>query len=1496
MLITLMKKNETNTTVLPERVSGRYQVMHTDADGEREALLVAEADGDCWVIKSGSGSEIITPEGVKREIIASENMLCTVHILKTDENAALYMQKLKTENMVFRKVIPANSCSFTIGSAEMCDIYIRNYPVGECCARIDYENGSGFSLTACTEGSGIYKNGTAAENGRLKSGDVLSFFNIRFVFGKNFIAYNYNDSVEINNSMLFRAFVQAQRTEDITYYFDDEYNHGLFFCSPRFKKEIQPAEISVEYPPQSGLSNQTPMALTIGPSVTMGLSSAATASFTVINQINNGGNIMTVMPSVIMASSMLLSSLLWPVITKTYDKSRKKREESKRKIKYIGYLKSQYAFVEKIAAEQTAILKENNPSLEVLAQRIETRDRALWERMYGQSDFLSITVGTGEVPLNLKIRQSADKFTLDEDVLRSEAEKFLAQKRVIADAPVEISLIESPVVGIIGARKNVLGYIKSWLLQLAALYSYDALGIIVIYDECEDKDWEYLRWLPHIWNAEGDVRMIASDANELKVVSAEAEKIRLGESGENKRYVIISASRKLALKADFLGRVIKNAAETPFSVITLYDAMSYIPKECLEVIEVTDESRARLYRMDSHGDTEEFDIPDSSAINMGKLCVALSNIRLAQNSEAFTLPPSYTFLEMFGVSKVEHLNCLRRWADSNPVESLAAPIGIDSHGDLCMLDLHQKYHGPHGLIAGMTGSGKSEFIMTVILSLAVNYHPDEVAFILIDYKGGGMAHAFEHLPHVAGIITNLDGSAITRSLVSIQSELKRRQRLFGEAEQQLGTSNLDIYKYQKLYRDGKVSEPLPHLIIIADEFAELKTQLPEFMEQLISAARIGRSLGVHLVLATQKPNGVVSDQIWSNSKFKICLKVQDNADSVGMIKRPDAAALVDVGRFYLQVGYNEYFELGQSAWCGANYEPESSAAKKSVANITVIDRIGRTIVQTDDTVKTGKKKSVLEKKQLDAVTGYIAELAREENVCARALWLEPIPEVVILDELIRKYGYIQPKDRFCAVVGECDVPENQEQKLLCYDLEQAGNIVVFGASGSGKTTFLTAVTYSLCSCYSPSDVWIYILDFNAQTMKNFGRLNHVGDVMLPDDKEKISHFFTWITKELSRRRKILSETDGGYYSYIHSGGFMPWICVMIHNFGAFGESYPEYEELIGVLAREGIKYGIGFILTAITVNAVRFRIVQNFKTQVSLQLTDESYGMIFGPTRGLKPAPIKGRGLVMNDGLNEFQTAYIAEPDAVSAAVSALSERLASQYPSTKAFNIPVLPEVYRPSLAEKYAGANGNVIPAAFDITTVEPYMYNTQRAVIYVISKTERKPIFIQGLAELLSKNADVIVCDEANKFIPLAETGYRRFTDRKQFVSAVSEISADTQTRTYIFINGMGSFMNSVIMPERKIIETLMAAAVKNAMITFVISDKMTETGSYSSEAWFKEVQNGSYIWLGSGLFDQYQFQLSNRGKNVELGEDYGYIVEDGRAECVKLLSSEVYEIEK
>ena len=219
----------------------------------------------------------------------------------------------------------------------------------------------------------------------------------------------------------------------------------------------------------------------------------------------------------------------------------------------------------------------------------------------------------------------------------------------------------------------------------------------------------------------------------------------------------------------------------------------------------------------------------------------------------------------------------------------------------------------------MTGSGKSEFIITYILSMAINYHPYEVQFVLIDYKGGGLAGAFENketgvkLPHLIGSITNLDTSEMNRSLVSIESELKRRQKVFNQVKDKTGESIIDIYKYQKLYREGVVKEPMAHLFIISDEFAELKTQQPDFMNELVSTARIGRSLGVHLILATQKPAGVVNDQIWSNSKFKVCLKVQDGSDSMEMLKRPEAASIKETGRFYLQVGYNDLFDIGQSA-------------------------------------------------------------------------------------------------------------------------------------------------------------------------------------------------------------------------------------------------------------------------------------------------------------------------------------------------------------------------------------------------------------------------------------------------------------------------------------------------------------------------------------------------------------------------------------------------------
>lgn len=317
---------------------------------------------------------------------------------------------------------------------------------------------------------------------------------------------------------------------------------------------------------------------------------------------------------------------------------------------------------------------------------------------------------------------------------------------------------------------------------------------------------------------------------------------------------------------------------------------------------------------------------------------------------------------------------------NNSIISLQAPVGVDTSGRKIILDIHEKFHGPHGLIAGSTGSGKSEFIITYILSLAVNYSPEDVAFVLIDYKGGGLAGAFQKgnvkLPHIVGTITNIDTVGLQRSLASIQSELRRRQVKFNQAREKTAEGTIDIYKYQKLYHEGIVDEPIPHLLIICDEFAELKQQQEDFMDELMSVSRIGRSLGVHLILATQKPAGIVNDQIRSNSRFAVCLKVQDKEDSMDVIKRPDAARLKHIGQFYLQVGNDEYFVFGQAAWAEAQYFPSNIARKNENNSITFISNIGTVKKEVEDS-----EQKTLEShgEQLINIVKYIYELAIQKE-------------------------------------------------------------------------------------------------------------------------------------------------------------------------------------------------------------------------------------------------------------------------------------------------------------------------------------------------------------------------------------------------------------------------------------------------------------------------------------------------------------------------------------
>ena len=520
-------------------------------------------------------------------------------------------------------------------------------------------------------------------------------------------------------------------------------------------------------------------------------------------------------------------------------------------------------------------------------------------------------------------------------------------------------------------------------------------------------------------------------------------------------------------------------------------------------------------------------------------------------------------------------------------------------------------------------------MLSYILSLAVNFHPDEVAFVLIDYKGGGLAGAFDdpdrglHLPHLVATITNLDGSTIQRSLVSIESELARRQRIFNEAKSLSDESTLDIYKYQKLFREKRVNEPLPHLFIISDEFAELKQQQPEFMDKLISIARIGRSLGVHLILATQKPGGVVNDQILSNTKFKVCLKVQDRNDSMEVLGRPEAAEIKEIGRFYLQVGYDEWFAVGQSAWSGAPYKEEVPEEENKKSRLR--GSLGR---PEEKSVSTTSKKSLLGTELLNVVK-LLADDAENEGVPKRSLWEPELQACIPIESL-----NTDPCSDV-VVVGMLDDPENQEQFPLEINLAQSNHILIVGDSGSGKTQFCQAMVLHLAETLSPARFNFYALDYSSHLMRLMRGMPHCGAVLTEDDAPKLKSFFEIINSIVSERKKLFLELEVDNFESACAVHEIPLILVVIDNLSGMNAT-KEGSEFIYKLPdflKNSAKYGVIYLITSSYLNDVPTRIRQGAGTLIALRLKDKyDYREFLHCSVNYLPPNIPGRALYNLDG------------------------------------------------------------------------------------------------------------------------------------------------------------------------------------------------------------------------------------------------------------------------
>ncbi|MDQ4098764.1 MAG: FtsK/SpoIIIE domain-containing protein, partial [Actinomycetota bacterium] len=588
---------------------------------------------------------------------------------------------------------------------------------------------------------------------------------------------------------------------------------------------------------------------------------------------------------------------------------------------------------------------------------------------------------------------------------------------------------------------------------------------------------------------------------------------------------------------------------------------------------------------------------------------------------------------------------LGRWKAAGQVPKLAAPIGVAEAGSL-VIDLVAD--GPHGLIAGTTGAGKSELLRTMVASMAATVGPEHLTFLLIDYKGGSAFAQCAALPHTVGMVTDLDEHLGQRALRCLEAELRYRELRLRDA----GANDLKEY----LLQGNK--EPLPRLVVIIDEFATMVAELPDFIDSLVGVAQRGRSLGVHMILATQRPGGAVNNNIRANTNLRISLRVQDVAESIDVIGSPQAAAIgrYQAGRGYLRLGPGETFPFQTALVTGVTkktvstginvrpyaFGPDPNRAAPSAAGAST----------AAPAAPSGPTDS--EPSDLEQLVAAAAEAARVAGIPpARRPCPEPLPERVTLDEL----GTFATTG-FAAPFGLQDDPDHQAQGPVALD-PLAGNILFFGVSGAGTTSALGTLAVSLARHYPVERLHLYVLDFGTQALATLAPLPHVGAVVGAADLERQARLMRQLNDELDRRRQWVAQSGAARVDPTDLDSPFPLVVLLLDNFSGFASQY-EMGSMGGVrdqfskLISDGPGLGVVVAVSADRPNAVPGSIAALVPQKLVFRLGDTSdFGLLGIPPRDVPKLP-PGRAIDAMTKL-EVQVA-LPGPEGLAAAVAAVAE------------------------------------------------------------------------------------------------------------------------------------------------------------------------------------------------------------------------------------------------
>jgi DNA segregation ATPase FtsK/SpoIIIE, S-DNA-T family len=918
--------------------------------------------------------------------------------------------------------------------------------------------------------------------------------------------------------------------------------------------------------------------------------------------------------------------------------------------------------------------------------------RRLWERRRTDPDYLLLRVGTADLP-------SAVELT---DPEQDEHRRQVFWQ--IPDAPVTIPLAERGVVGVAGPADTPRA-VARWLVSaLATLHSPNDLEICLLTDSSGRESWEWTRWLPHCRPRQGqncatlvgnDAESVATRIAELLAIVAARQQAMREQNLRHAQFptdivMVLDGSRKLRSLPGSI-QLLREGPQVGIYAICLDAEERLLPAECQAVVVMQPDG---LKVQQTMAATIRQVRPDHvNPVWCGRLARSMAPVRDVSEAEAGGLPDSARLLDVLSLEPPSADVIAGRWNGGGRStlamvgESYDGPFGIDIRKD-----------GPHGLIAGTTGAGKSELLQTLVASLAVSNRPDEMTFVLVDYKGGSAFKDCIQLPHTVGMVTDLDPHLVERALVSLSAELTRREHILA------GVGAKDIEDYQILLdrerRGGpQQPRPMPRLLIVIDEFASMARDLPDFVTGLVNIAQRGRSLGIHLILATQRPSGVVSADIRANTNLRIALRVTDPTESADVIDAPDAAYISKStpGRAYVRLGHASLVPFQAGRVGGRRPGAVAAIAERPWLAPVSWNSLGRPEPQRP----AARQREAEEITDLKVLVEQIQRAAQRLRIPPQhSPWLPALPDVLLLREVVSAGG----ESHHCWF-GIEDLPALQRQRPAGLNLDTFSHLMAAGAPRTGRSQLLRTIAGALAMTHSSADVHMYGIDCGNGALLPLADLPHCGAVVSRTQAERVVRLLVRLGAELSRRQELLAESGFAdvceQRAAVAPTGRLPHIVVFLDRWEGFTTALGDLDggsttETVTRILGEGASAGIHLVMTGDR-SLIAGRISSLCEEKLVFRLAESGdYAMAGLRPRDMPDEIPPGRAFRAGSGV-EVQVALLA-PDASgqgqAAALREIAESCAARDAAVPAslrpFRVDVLPSRITFADAWSMRGATG--------------------------------------------------------------------------------------------------------------------------------------------------------------------------------------------------------------